>query len=195
MKQTPENIGCVIMASGMGKRFGSNKLLAAFRGKPMIEYILDITGNDLFTKRVVVTRSTEIYEICNKNGIECILHSLPNRNDTIRLGLEHMEGMEACVFCPSDQPLLSRDTLLREVVSFSGNPDEILRLKSGESYGIPVLFGKSYFEELCKLSEGMGGSCLMRKYADKVICIETENEYELFDVDTREELEFLEGKF
>ena len=32
--------GCVIMASGMGKRFGGNKLMADFGGKPMICRIL-----------------------------------------------------------------------------------------------------------------------------------------------------------
>lgn len=29
-------VGCVIMASGLGKRFGSNKLMADFNGKPLI---------------------------------------------------------------------------------------------------------------------------------------------------------------
>ena len=30
-------LGCVIMATGLGKRFGSNKLMADFCGKPMIQ--------------------------------------------------------------------------------------------------------------------------------------------------------------
>ena len=29
-------VGCVIMASGVSRRFGSNKLLADFRGEPML---------------------------------------------------------------------------------------------------------------------------------------------------------------
>lgn len=28
------NLGCVIMASGLGKRFGDNKLMADFDGQP-----------------------------------------------------------------------------------------------------------------------------------------------------------------
>ena len=43
------------MASGMSKRFGSNKLLADFHGEPMIMRILRATDG-LFTRRVVVTR-------------------------------------------------------------------------------------------------------------------------------------------
>ena len=30
-------IGCVIMASGLGKRFGGNKLMADFQGKPLLQ--------------------------------------------------------------------------------------------------------------------------------------------------------------
>ena len=41
-------IGCVIMASGLGKRFGSNKLMADFNGKPMIYRILSATDGALF---------------------------------------------------------------------------------------------------------------------------------------------------
>lgn len=40
-------IGCVIMASGLGKRFGSNKLMADFNGKPMIYRILSATDGAL----------------------------------------------------------------------------------------------------------------------------------------------------
>ena len=36
-------IGCVIMASGLGKRFGGNKLMADFHGEPMVCRILDAT--------------------------------------------------------------------------------------------------------------------------------------------------------
>ena len=37
------NSGCIIMASGQGKRFGSNKLMAEYHGQPLIKWILDIT--------------------------------------------------------------------------------------------------------------------------------------------------------
>ena len=34
-------LGCVIMASGEGKRFGSNKMLADIYGKPLIARTID----------------------------------------------------------------------------------------------------------------------------------------------------------
>lgn len=57
-------VGCVIMASGQARRFGSNKLLVDFHGEPMIMRILAATEG-LFACRVVVTRHQEIADIRN----------------------------------------------------------------------------------------------------------------------------------
>ena len=46
-------IGCVIMASGLSTRFGSNKLLADFGGRPMLCRVLDATDTPALAARVV----------------------------------------------------------------------------------------------------------------------------------------------
>ena len=116
------DIGIVIMASGEGKRFGSNKLLALLSEKPLIQYILDTTNH--VPLRVVVTKYPEIAALCEKQDIPCILHDYPNRNDTIRLGVTYLEAayfeknstpLPGIMFCQGDQPLLSKDTLQRFV--------------------------------------------------------------------------------
>ena len=48
-------IACIILASGVARRFGANKLLTAIDGAPMLQHILDISKG-LFAKRIVVTR-------------------------------------------------------------------------------------------------------------------------------------------
>lgn len=184
--------GCVIMASGLGKRFGSNKLLAEFRGKKMIEWILETTGGNLFAERVVVTRYLEVASICEKQGVNVILHDLPYRNDTIRLGLEAMQTMpDGCMFCPSDQPLLTKGSLKKMVRSMEST-EEICRLAYGEKMGAPVLFGSKYFEELQHLPEGKGGNVLIKKYEEKVRKVKAVYQAELMDADTPQILKELE---
>ncbi|MBR5596098.1 MAG: nucleotidyltransferase family protein [Lachnospiraceae bacterium] len=183
-------IGCVIMASGYGKRFGSNKLLADFCGKLLIQRILDIT-EEMFEKRVVVTRSEEIREVCTKQRVQVIFHNLPNRNDTIRLGVEVMEDMEACIFCPSDQPLLRRESLKALMESFENRKRGIHRLIYENQEGTPILFGKEYYAELKNLPEKSGGSYLVKKYPEKVTKVSAFECYELMDVDKPEDLERL----
>ena len=88
-------IVCVIMASGEGKRFGGNKLLASFRGTPLYHGILKAAA-PLFKAApqesaprdlLVVTRHVEIAAWCRENGVRVLLHDLPERNQAIRLAL------------------------------------------------------------------------------------------------------------
>ena len=99
------SVGCVIMASGLGKRFGGNKLMADFRGQPMIGRILEATEG-LYLRRVVVTRHEDVEAFCRERGVAAVTHDLPGRNDTVRLGLNAVGEVDGCLFCPGDQPLL-----------------------------------------------------------------------------------------
>lgn len=184
------SVGCVIMASGLGVRFGSNKLLQIFQGKTLIQRVLEIT-DDVFDKRVVVTRSPEIKELCERQNVAVIFHSLPYRNDTVRLGMDVMKEMEGVMFCPSDQPMLRTDSIRRLVESFLRTKGKIHRLGYEKRAGTPVLFGKEYFEELAALPEKCGGSYLVNKYPECVEKINATEEIELFDIDTMEDYQWL----
>ena len=129
-------VGCVIMASGRAVRFGSNKLLADFGGAPLIARALDAAETPALAARVVVTRSPEVAELACKAGMKTILHSLPGRNDTVRLGLEallsELPGLAGCIFLPGDQPLLRKESLRAMARDFSALDEKeraILRLR------------------------------------------------------------------
>ena len=70
-------LGCVVMASGVGRRFGGGKLLAGLWGRPLLQYALDATGG-VFLRRVVVTRdpaagiSLNAAPLCLLRPAECL---------------------------------------------------------------------------------------------------------------------------
>ena len=173
------------MASGMSKRFGSNKLLADFHGEPMIMRILRATDG-LFTRRVVVTRHAEVSDLCRTHGVSVVLHDRPHRSDTVRLGLEAIGDADCCMFCPADQPLLRRETIAALLASASADRDSIWRPCFGENPGSPVLFPRWAFDQLLCLPEGKGGGYVIRQYPDRVRTIPVRDEYELTDADDRE---------
>ena len=182
--------GCVIMASGLGKRFGSNKLMAEFHGKPMIQRALDATEG-LFTRRVVVTRHESVAELCREQNVEVVLHDLPNRNDTVRLGLEALGDLDCCMFLPGDQPLLRRETVALLLENRKENPNNILRLAYEDTEGSPVLFPSWAFPELRNLPEGKGGGFVMKNHPHEVLRVSVADPFELADADTPETLELL----
>lgn len=180
-------VGCVIMASGLGKRFGGNKLMAPFQDQPMIARILAATDG-IFDRRVVVTRHEDVAAFCREQGVEVVFHNLPNRNDTVFLGLEAVGDMDGCLFCPGDQPLLKRDTVAALVSAWQAEPEFIWRTAYENQPGAPILFPKWAFEELRTLPEGKGGTFLARKYPERVRLHPVRDRLELIDVDTRETL-------
>lgn len=185
-------IGCVIMASGLGKRFGGNKLMADFHGKPMIQRALDATDG-LFARRVVVTRHEQIAALCREQHVDVVLHDLPNRKDTVRLGLEALGNLDACMFLPGDQPLLRRETVAMLLESRKENPDCMIRPAYEDTEGSPVLFPSWTFPELLALPEGKGGGVVIRNHPHAVLRVSIADPFELADADTPEILETLKG--
>lgn len=183
-------VGCVIMASGLSKRFGDNKLMADFDGQPMILRALESTES-LSEHRVVVTRHEDVATLCRQYGVKVILHDLPHRNDTIRLGLEALKDVDGCMFLPADQPLLRPQTINNLVYQWSNNQNYIMRPVCNNVPGAPVLFPKWAFQELKSLPEGKGGSFIISKHSDCIKEIEISDPIELMDVDTPQTLETL----
>ena len=195
-------VGCVIMASGLARRFGSNKLLADFGGRPLLCRALEITATPALAARVVVTRSAGVKALCDAQAVPCLLHS---RNDTVRLGLEALleqcPGLAGCIFLPGDQPLLQRETLEALITAFAQTQKEteraIFRLGARAAHGpdtfvgSPVLFGCGYFPALCTLPEGRGGSVVLKAHPEQVQIVYAQRREELLDADTPEALEEL----
>lgn len=185
-------IGCVIMASGLGKRFGSNKLMADFHGKPMIQRAL-VATDGLFARRVVVTRHEQVAALCREQHVEVVLHDLPHRNDTVRLGLETLEDLDACMFLPGDQPLLRRETVGMLLESRKEHPDSIIRPVYEDTEGSPVLFPSWAFPELRNLPEGKGGGVVIKNHPHAVHHVSVADPFELSDADTPDTLETLKA--
>jgi molybdate transport repressor ModE-like protein len=184
--------GCVIMASGLGKRFGSNKLMADFLGRPMLHRALDATEG-LFDRRVVVTRHESVAALCRERNVEVLLHALPHRSDTVRLGLEALGEVDCCMFLPGDQPLLDRETVAMLLERWRENPDSIIRPVYEDTEGSPVIFPRWAFDELKDLPEGRGGGVVIKNHPHDVCRISVSSPFVLADADTPETLEILRG--
>lgn len=184
-------LGCVVMASGLGRRFGGNKLMADFCGAPLIANALALAALPLLACRIVVTRSEEVEALCNAQGVPVLRHAQPYRSDTVRLGLAALLGKEpalrGCLFLPGDQPLLTQQSV--EALALAAAPDAIVRLCAADGTpGSPVLFGADYFSELLHLPDGRGGNAVARAHPASVCLVSARNDAELRDVDTREDL-------
>lgn len=186
------NTCCVIMASGMSMRFGSNKLMEDFGGEPMFMRTVRATEG-IFSKRVVVTRHISVFDICLKVGIEAVLHDKPFRSDTVRVGLESVYNTNACMFCPADQPLLKRETVASLALCAANDHKHIYRAGHDGSAGSPAVFPQWAYAELSALTGAMGGGYVMNQYPSLLRLLPVQDPLELSDADTPEMLNHLRG--
>ena len=166
--------------------------MADFLGRPMIHRALDSTEG-LFERRVVVTRHESVAALCRERNVEVVLHDLPHRSDTVRLGLEALGEVDCCMFLPGDQPLLRRETVAMLLERWRENPDSIIRPVYEDTEGSPVIFPGWAFEELRNLPEGKGGGVVIGNHPHAVCRVSVTNPFELADADTPETLEILRG--
>ncbi len=183
------NIGCVILASGESVRFGSNKLLTDFCGKPLLGWLLEALPKELSS--IVVTRSERVCELAKKSGYRCLLHQEPEVRDTIRLGLTALTGTDGCLFCVGDQPLLTKATIQKVIAAYQADPEKMVRAAFGGREGNPVLFPPSLYRELSELGEGEAGVTVIHRYPERVRTVQAAFAAELTDADTPETLEAL----
>lgn len=176
-------LGCVVMASGQGKRFGSNKMLALVDGVPLVLRTVASVPRRFDT--VVSTRWSEVEALCREASCPCVLHDGELRSESVRAGLAWgMErGWDGALFLPGDQPLVSDESFraLADAFAQSGCAVPVRLAHRGEPAS-PVLFPASLFDGLCHLEGTDGGSSLL-KQRDDVVLIEA-RAYELWDVDT-----------
>ena len=191
--ETPNAVhGCIIMASGLGTRFGSNKLMASLYGAPLIANVIRACDG-LFAKRVAVTRHEDVAKLCRSLGMEAVMHDEPLRSDTVRLGMQAMDGCDTVTFIQADQPFISANTLAALLRGAETHPEFIWRVGFQGTQGAPVLFPAWAFDELRALPPGKGGGFVAKTHAQRVRCVEAASEWELFDVDTVQDLEALQA--
>lgn len=176
-------LGCVIMASGEGKRFGSNKMLADICGEPLIARTIESVPRGL--DMVVSTRWPEVARICEDKHCPCVLHDGELRSDGVRAGLSWgaSRGWKGCLFLPGDQPLVSPDSFKAMVRTFDeGGRKHPVRLACNGEPSSPVLFPAELFDSLMLLEGKDGGGSILKHRAD--VALVEARAYELWDVDT-----------
>ena len=102
-------VGGVLLASGQGKRFGSNKLLAEVEGVPLYRRAMDTLAGAGLHRLAVCSPYPEILAAGENSGF------LPLRNEhaaegisaSVRLGLSAMADLDGVLFAVCDQPYLT----------------------------------------------------------------------------------------
>ena len=189
-------LGIVFMASGFGRRFGSNKLLYPINGKPLythalsslIDAINELKG-DITISLVVVSQYNEILEEALKNSAIAVFNPDSDRGITasIKLGINNLPKSDHYAFFVADQPYLNTETTVTFLKHYLKNGKPIGCVTDSVVSGNPVVFSSVFLPELLALEGDKGGKQIVIKHPEDVFYYKVSS-CELFDLDKPEDI-------
>lgn len=195
--QTFEKTAGVILAAGDSTRFGSPKQLLDWKGKPFIRHIVETALHAGLEPVLVITGIHHADIESRLSDLPVTVMQNPNykngQSESIKLGIKSLpSNVGANIFLLADQPQIPMEVIkaLKEKHSQTLSPI-IAPLVLEERRANPVLFDKTTFPDLLKLSGDVGGRAIFDKH--KADYLPWHDDILIFDIDTPEDYERLKG--
>lgn len=176
------NIACVVLASGLSKRFGEiDKLSVDLCGKPVLSHVLDAAVTVGFGEVFVVSKTKvadEFQWVKNENPKD-------GQGNTLRLGLgaARREKWETCVVLLGDMPLIS-SSYIKKLIQKNVFNQPIVSLSSSIRMP-PALFNGDAIEMILSQKSALGARALFNILDPMTVKLDSDSAR---DVDTPEDL-------
>lgn len=186
-------LGVVLLAAGMSERFGGNKLLADYQGRPMVCCALEAMRAISTEKACVVAGCEDVAALAQAYGCEVIRNDAPQlgQSHSIHLGVSAVRDMDAVLLMVGDQPRLTGASLSALADTFCAGEKGIACLRDETHMGNPAVFAARYVPALLALTGDRGAKSILKANAQDLLVVDCVNPGELSDADTPGALEAL----
>ena len=180
----------MLLAAGLGRRFGGDKLMATVNQRPLYDLALTALPPRIFTQSVVVSQHVEILKFAQEKGFLPIVNPEPQRgiSSSIHLGMGALDDTDGILFSVCDQPHLSQESVQALIALWRQYPNDVCALAYNSKRGNPVIFPRRCYPQLLALTGDRGGSAVIRCETKPVRLCELLDPKELQDVDTPQDL-------
>lgn len=193
-------LSCVILASGLSRRMGTNKLLLKYKNQCIIENVLErVSGSKCFQEIIVVINDSSISDIINEYNVKTIWNenSAKGQSEAVKLGIKNLsKNSEGVAFFVGDQPLITEEVIKKISDEFLKEKKEFIIIpEHNGKRGNPVIFPKSTYSEFADLIGDVGGREIIKKNSNKIKLIKFNNSDIFRDIDTKEDyLSLIKGE-
>jgi molybdenum cofactor cytidylyltransferase len=169
-------ITAVVLAAGAASRFGSQKLLAPFRGATLIQRTVE---------NVLASQVSETLVVLGRDGedVRRALAGLPVRfvanpdfrrglSTSLRAGVEALEpSTRAAIIVLGDQPGVTADIIDQVIEESRRSRQPIVVPEYAGTRGNPVMFDATIFGELLTIAGDQGARAVIARDATRVATV------------------------
>ncbi|MSO88954.1 MAG: 4-diphosphocytidyl-2C-methyl-D-erythritol kinase [Rhodospirillaceae bacterium] len=192
--QRAAHITGVVLAAGIGKRMGANKMATMVDGAPMISHVVDSVIASHAKPVIVVTgHEPERVRDALKGRNVTFVHNpdyATGQSTSLRAGIAAVPAdADGAIVCLGDMPRIKPADIDRIVNAF--NPVEgrgiVVPTWKGKR-GNPILWARRFFDEMKAVSGDIGARQIISAHGEAVYELEMGDDSALVDVDTPEAL-------
>jgi molybdenum cofactor cytidylyltransferase len=191
VREVRSRVAAIVLAAGKSKRFKRNKLLEEWKGKPLLEHVLDAVRTSKVQRRLLVLGHDQekVLKSVDHAGFE-IVHNpgwKQGQSTSVQVGLEQVVGeVGAAVFPLGDMPGVDADLIDTLIDRHAATLAPIVAPKVNGEWGNPVLFDLVTFPAFSELMGDRGAKLLFSQFAVEAV---SSNPAAGWDVDRPEDLD------
>jgi molybdenum cofactor cytidylyltransferase len=185
-------IWAIILAAGESKRMNSPKLLLPYKGRTMIEAVIEnVLASDIENIMIVLgssgdaildtIKNLDIKHCYNSNYKDGMLSS-------VKFGFRSIpDSFHAAVVFQGDQPMIPSCVINELISAWKMSGKGIIIPVFNKKRGHPILIDRKYKHEIEKLEINMSLNTVSGRFREDVFEVEVESPDILRDIDTEED--------
>ena len=187
----------VILAAGMSRRFGKPKQLEHYRGRTLLEIVVDAALSSQLKHIVLVLgfAFAEMIEALSHRIGHPRLDILENQNylkgmsQSLHIGLKAVQhNYPSVMFLLADQPLIRSEMIDLLLESYWASGKDICVPSRQDQRGNPTIFSRRFYDQILATKGDGGARKIIDNYPDQVLQVESDDPAFFFDIDTPDDL-------
>jgi len=173
-------ISVVVLAAGVSKRYGAQKLEEPYKGKHLLNWTIEVARKVPGRKVMVISRYLDISKF-NVEGFEIKVNEHPEKglSSSVKIAVKECERSDGILLFLGDMPEIT-SKLVRKVLSFGKKRIVFPHYESIK--GFPVFLPSSYFEEALNVDGDVGLRIVIKRHKDECITFKSDRRC-VYDVD------------